>query len=315
MITSVLLGDVASSGSVGSRADGRVDFEDLSAWSLGYWTIRPATMTTADGYRRKYDIGPTLDGTPYSLPMADGIINFEDLMIMALMYGTNGTIPLPKTVNNGSAYLTLETGGASQDGTTIQAILHGTVTDLHGLAIRLPGVADRLIGILPGMLLNSLTPAPIMFSRSVGQDVEVHIATGAGHAIPANGELFTVRLRSPGPITLELNDARDGSNSSVVTTGLDGGGTERPTPFALEQNYPNPFNPSTTISYTLPATTQVVIRIFNVLGAEVATLVEGQQSAGVHHAVFDASGLPSGVYLCRMQAGDFTASRKLLLMR
>jgi glucuronoarabinoxylan endo-1,4-beta-xylanase len=101
----------------------------------------------------------------------------------------------------------------------------------------------------------------------------------------------------------------------VVTTGLDGGGTERPTPFALEQNYPNPFNPSTTISYTLPATTQVVIRIFNVLGAEVATLVEGQQSAGVHHAVFDASGLPSGVYLCRMQAGDFTASRKLLLMR
>jgi hypothetical protein len=150
-----------------------VDFEDLSAWSLGYWTIRPATMTTADGYRRKYDIGPTLDGTPYSLPMADGIINFEDLMIMALMYGTNGTIPLPKTVNNGSAYLTLETGGASQDGTTIQAILHGTVTDLHGLAIRLPGVADRLIGILPGMLLNSLTPAPIMFSRSVGQDVEV----------------------------------------------------------------------------------------------------------------------------------------------
>ena len=197
----------------------------------------------------------------------------------------------------------------------IPAILHGTVTDLHGLAIRLPGVADRLIGITPGTLLSSLTPAPIMFRRSVGEDVEVHIAAGAGRAIPANGELFTVRLKSPGPIALELKDARDGYNRSVLTTGMDGGGTERPTTFALEQNYPNPFNPSTTISFALPATAQVVIRIFNVLGAEVATLVEGQRSAGVHHAIFDARGLPSGVYLCRMQAGDFTASRKLLLVR
>ena len=83
----------------------------------------------------------------------------------------------------------------------------------------------------------------------------------------------------------------------------------------LGLNYPNPFNPSTTISFVLPASGHVVIRIFNVLGAEVATLVEGQRTAGMHQTIFDARGLPSGVYVCRMQAGDFTASRKLLLVR
>jgi hypothetical protein len=81
------------------------------------------------------------------------------------------------------------------------------------------------------------------------------------------------------------------------------------------QNYPNPFNPSTTIVYTLPTASQVAIRVFNMLGAEVATIVEGERSAGMHQAVFNAAGLPSGVYFCRMTAGTFSANRKLMLVR
>jgi hypothetical protein len=88
-----------------------------------------------------------------------------------------------------------------------------------------------------------------------------------------------------------------------------------PAGFRLEQNFPNPFNPSTTIRYGLPSRTHVTLTIFNTLGQQVATLVEGEEEAGYHEAVFDGSGLASGVYLYRLQAGDFLQTRKLILLR
>ena len=85
--------------------------------------------------------------------------------------------------------------------------------------------------------------------------------------------------------------------------------------FVLSQNYPNPFNPSTTIRYALPSRTYVTLTVFNTLGQQVATLAEGEQEPGYHETVFDASGLPSGVYLYRIQAGGFHQTRKLLLTK
>jgi hypothetical protein len=87
-----------------------------------------------------------------------------------------------------------------------------------------------------------------------------------------------------------------------------------PQEFFLNQNYPNPFNPSTTIRYGLPVRSHVTLSIFNTLGQQVATLVQGEQEAGYHEAVFDASGLASGVYLYRLQVGDFVQTKKLVLV-
>jgi len=88
-----------------------------------------------------------------------------------------------------------------------------------------------------------------------------------------------------------------------------------PTSFVLGQNYPNPFNPSTTIRYGLPSRSQVTLAVYNTLGQQVATLVEGEQESGYHEVQFDASGLASGVYMYRLQAGDFVQSLKLTLLR
>jgi len=88
-----------------------------------------------------------------------------------------------------------------------------------------------------------------------------------------------------------------------------------PHEFSLAQNHPNPFNPSTTIRYGLPQRSYVVITIFNTLGQEVATLFPGEKEAGYHEVKFDASGLSSGVYLYRLQAGNFVQTRKLGLVR
>ncbi|MGE5402781.1 MAG: T9SS type A sorting domain-containing protein, partial [Ignavibacteriales bacterium] len=92
-------------------------------------------------------------------------------------------------------------------------------------------------------------------------------------------------------------------NTSVVTE------------FNLKQNYPNPFNPATTISYSIPKGAFVDLKVFDMLGREVSTLVSKEQSAGEYKVQFDASSLPSGVYIYTLQAGQFKDSRKLLILK
>lgn len=91
--------------------------------------------------------------------------------------------------------------------------------------------------------------------------------------------------------------------------------TSLPTEFALLQNYPNPFNPSTTIKYNLPMGAHVTLKVYDVLGREVLTLIDQQAEGGYHSATLDASRLSSGVYFYRMQAGSFAQTKKLLLLR
>ncbi len=91
-----------------------------------------------------------------------------------------------------------------------------------------------------------------------------------------------------------------------------GGGAQG---FALLQNYPNPFNPTTAISYELSANSHVTLKVYDILGRDVATLVNGQRTAGEHSVTFDASRLPSGVYFYRLQAGSYTATKKLMLLK
>ncbi|MCG3158757.1 MAG: hypothetical protein DKINENOH_05401 [bacterium] len=88
-----------------------------------------------------------------------------------------------------------------------------------------------------------------------------------------------------------------------------------PMQFNLEQNYPNPFNPTTTIVFALPRVSFVTLKVYNLLGEDVATLVAEKLPAGKHQRVWEASGLASGIYLYRLQASGFVQTRKLILVR
>jgi hypothetical protein len=98
-------------------------------------------------------------------------------------------------------------------------------------------------------------------------------------------------------------------------TGVKSQAGSHPEEFSLHQNYPNPFNPSTTINYDLPKESRVSLKVFDTLGREVATLVNEDQKAGYKSTVWNGAGLASGIYYYRLQAGDFTATRKLLLLK
>ena len=93
--------------------------------------------------------------------------------------------------------------------------------------------------------------------------------------------------------------------------------TKLPTEFVLNQNYPNPFNPSTIISFQLPATSNVTLKVYDILGNEVATLVNEYKQAGAYNVEFGIKNveLSSGIYFYRLQVGDFVQTKKMILIK
>ena len=88
-----------------------------------------------------------------------------------------------------------------------------------------------------------------------------------------------------------------------------------PSKYILHQNHPNPFNPTTTIEFSLPYTEFVTLKIYNILGEDVATLISERLSSGKYKYEWDASNLASGLYLYKIQAGDFVDIKKMVLMK
>jgi hypothetical protein len=88
-----------------------------------------------------------------------------------------------------------------------------------------------------------------------------------------------------------------------------------PTTYSLEQNYPNPFNPSTTIGFTMPKSNHISLKVFNMLGQVVATLVDEEYVAGAHEVRFDASALSSGIYFYTLKSKDFSVTKKMMLVK
>jgi hypothetical protein len=101
----------------------------------------------------------------------------------------------------------------------------------------------------------------------------------------------------------------------VVLTAVQRTGPEMPKQYALDQNFPNPFNPTTTIRYNIPAESKVTLKIYNLIGQEVATLVNTNQRMGEYTVQFDGAKLSSGVYFYRLTAGSFIQTKKLLLLK
>ncbi len=181
-------------------------------------------------------------------------------------------------------------------------------------------------GILPASTISSL-PGGIQ----TGKFFEY---AGGSYAVADTlrpGRGYWVKVTQAGALTLSAASPGSSNRIHIVASGElppkppaggAGGSSGLPAAYALEQNFPNPFNPSTEIRYALPEPATVVLRIYNVLGEVVATLVEGNQNAGYHLAQWDASRFGSGVYFCRLQAtsdgtkrATFSGIRKMLLIR
>jgi hypothetical protein len=149
--------------------------------------------------------------------------------------------------------------------------------------------------------------------QSAGEFVTIGFVKGKGTTSEVQNYSFTDSKLSVGKYAYRLKQVDfDGSfeYSNVVNVDL-----TAPTVFALEQNYPNPFNPSTTITYSIPQNSFVTIKVYDIIGNEVATLVNQTQSAGKYDIRFDASNLGTGVYLYSIKTDNFTSTKKMILMK
>ena len=157
---------------------------------------------------------------------------------------------------------------------------------------------------------------------------ELYIASAItqGSAVSGAGTLgtLTFRLLDPNPQNTDIQIAQgilfNPTLNGFVATNLGDRFSLVPTEYALENNFPNPFNPETTLRYALPEASQVTLSIYNVLGQEVVRLVDAEQTAGFYHVRWNGKNalghsVASGVYLYRIQAGEFNQTQKMLLLK
>jgi hypothetical protein len=117
---------------------------------------------------------------------------------------------------------------------------------------------------------------------------------------------------------IEIIHNAEGSPDTIIVTGdgvTDVEDNLQPIVYNLEQNYPNPFNPNTMIKYSIPEISKVVVKMYNLLGEEVATLVNEEKVAGYYQIEFNAANLPSGVYFYQLKAGDYVNTKKMVLLK
>ena len=169
--------------------------------------------------------------------------------------------------------------------------------DLYGFEVqRTEGSAQNFVtvsGLIPGH--NTTT--------------EPHTYTFTDHALPPGRWLYRLKATSLDQ-SVSFSDVIEVSNTAGIVLEQ-----MLPEQYGLGQNYPNPFNPKTVVSSQLPVGSNVKLVVYDMLGREVAVLVNERRAAGSYRDTFDGSGLASGVYICRMTAGSFVQSRKMLLVQ
>lgn len=131
---------------------------------------------------------------------------------------------------------------------------------------------------------------------------------------PSFNLVFKVYRYSPQYSGLAGKDLSEKGTIEKYSTGIKSDNS-KPYRFVLEQNYPNPFNPSTVISWQLPVTSHVVLKVYDVLGREVSTLINEVEKAGNHKVRFDAGNLANGIYFYSLTAGNFHQTKKLILLK
>ena len=187
-------------------------------------------------------------------------------------------------------------------------------------------------------LIHGGTTVSLINRRGSSGDNFIHTYLNDSATIPisSGSAPFTGNFRPESPLsamnginvnggwTLSITDHAGGDTGYLKAWCLDlvyytlVGGIQTvriPNFYALDQNYPNPFNPTTKITYALPKTGNVNLVVYDILGREVATLVNGVKQAGIHTVNFNASNLASGIYFYKIQAGDFNAVKKMVLVK
>jgi hypothetical protein len=210
---------------------------------------------------------------------------------------------------NGAA--TIRESSSQTQGNVSGSGASATPSSSPGNTLLLTGVLEVPAGV--NLDLDLVSPLGTLVSSSTGLN-----ATEVVRYVPTVAGTFSFKVLNMGT-TASAYTLYTITTKSVVaapkTAAVVVPEEEKPKAYALEQNYPNPFNPSTVIRYALPASGHVTLKVYNILGEEVATLVDGTEQAGYKSVTFDASRLASGLYIYKLAANEFTSVRRLVVIK
>ncbi len=240
---------------------------------------------------------------------------------------TENTVTIPLEITNQDGLSAVDMALSYSEGVTLKEVTFtGTRTEYFDLKLFSIDAANRTL--IVGLI------------NQAGSERKPELAAGEG---PVANLVFTVNEPSVSSITLEAIKMRNPNHSMLflyrdaqvdktiitkeepqfdrVSVALSGVAVEGlPIEYALEQNYPNPFNPSTKIAFALPKAGKVEVSVFNVLGQEVNTLISEEMGAGNHTVEWDGrnntgGSVSSGIYFYRIVAGDFSQTKKMLMLK
>lgn len=167
---------------------------------------------------------------------------------------------------------------------------------------------------IDGVLMDTTTLAAFPDNRISGISTAfTYLAKGGYTGDPSwKGEILEFNIYNK---ALDSNEVLFLYNKGATPTSVDDESTMSPNKYSLSQNYPNPFNPKTIINYQLPVSNFVTLKVFDMLGREVATLINEEKARGNYSVEFDGTNYSSGVYFYRIQAGSFVDTKKFVLMK
>lgn len=143
-----------------------------------------------------------------------------------------------------------------------------------------------------------------VFLTSQSSDLSVSFALGRNIIGTAVSKDKIIRVKSVNKFVVNMDEIMTNDKVNLL-----------PKKYSLKQNYPNPFNPTTNIEYTVPFENYVTLKIFNSLGEEVSVLVDGQKSAGIYNVTWNAQNFSNGVYIYTIRSGNFSDSKKMVLLK
>lgn len=308
--TSYHLGDVNYTGKIG--------FPDLAIFAFAY-----GSSVSGPGWDPHCDIGPTAGDDPDSIPFPDGHINFNpDLYNFCQNWGDGSGSPKvsPSSITD---LANVSITGAEVGDNFVAKLMVGHADGIQAMRVAFDydNSLVQLVGIEKGELLSK---APVFF-WTAKDGIDIHVAAlGRGATIGSEGEVATLKfklLREGNPeLSVQAIELIDTEGREVDWTFNKVTGPALPTVFALTQNYPNPFNPNTHISFALPEASKVTLKVYNIAGQLVKTLVNDELAAG-HHTVMwngtnsSGSEVGSGIYLYRLETEKFTSVKKMVFVK
>ncbi len=289
--------------------NGLVDVQDISRLGASYGFGGNHTS-----YNNHCDVGPTDTHGGRGIPLTDSTVGFEDLMIFAQNFGVVGPARQPAggTENPMLVWQRI-------DATTWSLLLAEPCTNLKGLHLTAPLPEGVTCEVAAGALLAGQS-SPGFAANAPGNGLDAGVALlGQGATIGGAGELLRVVFSADVELQPRVS-ARDGANGDLTVNMTTEITPVTPLRFAAHQNFPNPFNPQTTIAFVLPESREVRLAVYSLDGSLVRMLVDGALPAGPHTVVWDgldsqSQGVASGAYFYRIEAGQDSQVRKMLLMK